>query len=203
MTDTDRHFVILAALQFDETGDRALREACRIAKQNPRAELHIVHVAAPSLATEYHGESTAIAAQLARAPMKLREYVERAYSGSSLNVTAHVRAGIAYEEVLKIAEDLRADMIVLGTHQRTGFEKLVLGSVAERVLREACCPVLVATPKAYPEPKDVVEPPCPDCVAQRHAANNAAAWCERHSRGRGRTHVYTPSDRPPPSILPA
>ena len=200
MTDSNTRFVILTALQFDDTGDRALREAARIALKSENAELHIVHAAAPSLATDRSGESTSLSAQLSRAPSKLREFVDRSCAGTTLQVVAHVHVGLPHEVILQVASELRADMIVLGTHQRTGIGKLVLGSVAERVMREAYCPVLVATPKSYP-PSEVVEPPCPDCVTARTASGDARAWCERHSRDRLRPHVYSPSDRPPVSVL--
>lgn len=57
-------------------------------------------------------------------------------------------------EVLKQAED--ADVIVIGTHGRSGFERLLLGSVTERVLRKAACPVLVVPPHTKVAPQGVV-----------------------------------------------
>lgn len=200
MTDSNTRFVILTALQFDDTGDRALREAARIAQKSENAELHIVHAAAPSLATDNNGASTAIPAQLSHAPSKLREFVDRSCAGTDLKVIAHVRVGLPHEVVLQVASELRADMIVLGTHQRTGIGKLVLGSVAERVMREACCPVLVATPKSYPA-SETIDPPCPQCVEARKTSGDPTVWCERHLHGRLRPHVYTPSDRAPVSVL--
>ena len=50
-------------------------------------------------------------------------------------------------EVLQLAKRLRADLIVMATHGRKGLRHLVLGSVAERVVREAPCPVLTVKPK--------------------------------------------------------
>jgi nucleotide-binding universal stress UspA family protein len=193
-------YVLLAALEFDDTGERALREACRIAQRHTPTELHLVHAIAPSLATERHGESTDVGVQLARAPGKLREYVDRCCAGTTLKVTAHVRSGSPAQVVLHTAADLEADLIVLGTHQRNGLERMMLGSVAELVLREARCPVLIAVPKAY-DSRASLEPPCPDCLATRNQNADPDAWCERHSRGRLRPHVYTPSDRPPRSML--
>lgn len=204
MHDSSTSYVLLAALQFDDTGLRALREACRIAQRDSLAELHLVHAVAPSLLPEHDGESTAIDAQLARAPVKLREYVDRVCSGFSIKIVAHVRTGTPAEVILQSAADLNADMIVLGTHRRSGLEKLLLGSVAERVLHEAPCPVLIAAPKSFERraQNSSIEPPCPDCVALRSDARDQHAWCERHSRSRLKPHVYAPSDRPPASVLP-
>ena len=50
--------------------------------------------------------------------------------------------GNAATEILAKADAMRADLIVMGTHGRSGFERLVLGSVTEKVLRKAACPVL-------------------------------------------------------------
>jgi nucleotide-binding universal stress UspA family protein len=65
-------------------------------------------------------------------------------------IDAVVRQGYAARGILEQAEGMRADLIVIGTHGRSGFERLVLGSVAERVLRKAGCPVLTV-PKRLPD----------------------------------------------------
>ncbi len=65
---------------------------------------------------------------------------------------ASVREGTAVEEILKAAKESSADMIVLGTHGRTGLPHVVLGSVAERVVRMAPCPVLTVRPTSGTRP---------------------------------------------------
>lgn len=52
------------------------------------------------------------------------------------------QAGVPFEEIVRIAKEERVDMIVMGTHGRTGLNRALLGSVAERVIRLAPCPVL-------------------------------------------------------------
>jgi len=59
-----------------------------------------------------------------------------------LNPTSEVRVGDAGEEIVAAADDLKADLLVVGTHGRSGLKHLLLGSVAERVVRHASCPVL-------------------------------------------------------------
>ena len=54
-----------------------------------------------------------------------------------------LREGDAAEEVLRVADDVGADLIVMGTHGRTGLGRVLMGSVAEAVLRGSRCPVLV------------------------------------------------------------
>ena len=53
-----------------------------------------------------------------------------------------VRTGSAHEEIVNLATDERAELIIIGTHGRTGLNRLLLGSVTERVIRFAPCPVL-------------------------------------------------------------
>lgn len=62
--------------------------------------------------------------------------------------------GDPIEEILKAGAEGPADLIVLGTHGRGGFQRLVLGSIAEKVLRRAACPVLTVPPRAVVTPAD-------------------------------------------------
>jgi len=62
-------------------------------------------------------------------------------------VRYHVRMGDAFEAILETAEDLMTDLVVLATHGRTGIKRLVIGSVAEKVVRHAPCAVLTVKPK--------------------------------------------------------
>jgi glycine betaine transporter len=84
-------------------------------------------------------------------------------------VESHVLNGAAAVEIVHFAQEHDFDLIVMGTHGRTGLSHLLMGSVAERVLRTAHCPVL--TVKASPEgvaaemPEESEEPP-----ASSHAA---------------------------------
>ena len=60
----------------------------------------------------------------------------------SINVEILIREGVPFEEILKAARDNVTDLIVIGTHGRTGITYMVIGSVAEKVIRNAPCPVL-------------------------------------------------------------
>ena len=59
-----------------------------------------------------------------------------------MTVRTIVRTGSAHEEIVNLATDERAELIIIGTHGRTGLNRLLVGSVAERVIRFAPCPVL-------------------------------------------------------------
>jgi nucleotide-binding universal stress UspA family protein len=62
-------------------------------------------------------------------------------------VVTHARIGDASSTLLQMAVDYDADVLIVGTHARRGVDRLMLGSVAERLVREARCPVLIARPK--------------------------------------------------------
>jgi nucleotide-binding universal stress UspA family protein len=65
-----------------------------------------------------------------------------------MTVRTIVRTGSAHDEIVNLATDERAELIIMGTHGRTGLNRLLLGSVADRVIRLASCPVLtVRTPE--------------------------------------------------------
>lgn len=203
MQQTERPYVILCAFMFDETGDRALEEAVRVATRTPSAELHVVHVP-PGVAPAGMVGPEASTFRLVTSPDDLEERIERACAGTQLTVRGHIRRGDPVEGILQTAASIDADLVIVGSHQRHGFEKLVLGSVAERVLREAKCPVLLALAKTW-EPQretDSIEPACPQCVQVRRDNSDPDRWCERHSRTRVRPHIYEPSDRRPVSIIP-
>ncbi len=61
---------------------------------------------------------------------------------SGVSVESVIVTGIPFEEIVRLAKELPADLIIMGTHGRTGMSHLLLGSVAERVVRSAPCPVL-------------------------------------------------------------
>jgi nucleotide-binding universal stress UspA family protein len=71
-------------------------------------------------------------------------------SAPGITIDAVVREGDTAREVLEQATSMKADLLVIGTHGRSGFERLVLGSVAEKVLRKARCPVMTV-PRRLPD----------------------------------------------------
>jgi nucleotide-binding universal stress UspA family protein len=191
MPSQQQPYVVLAAIAFDQTGDQALREGVRQARLRDACELHLVHVVPQSSAEPASNE-----AALALISEQLKSRVTELSSARPLKITAHIRVGTAASAVLQTAADIDADLIVVGTHKRSSLERLVLGSVAEHVLRDAHCPVLVAMPKDYlsATQAETIEPACPACLAARRATANGEYWCARHSHSRMRPHVYEPTD---------
>ena len=65
------------------------------------------------------------------------------FSQEKVKAKACYRIGVPAEEIVQVAKEESADLIVMGTHGWSGFRHMLLGSVAERVLRAAACPVMV------------------------------------------------------------
>jgi hypothetical protein len=115
-------------------------------------------------------------------------------------VSTHLGAGEPWREILQLATDLTADLVVVGSHRRKGIERLVLGSVSEQIVRKACCQVLVARPKDYgaaaiPE----IEPACADCLATQRSTDGEKLWCAQHDHKRAHPHARLHYSSPPPS----
>ena len=145
---------ILHATDFSVEADYAFRLACSLARDHG-ARLVVAHVVAPAPAVAY-GEMLVEPDQAALD--KAWEQIRRIQPPEAAVPVQHrVEQGFAADEILRLARELPADMIVLGTHGRSGLGRLLMGSVAEQVVRKAPCPVLVVKPplrwKQAPEPE--------------------------------------------------
>lgn len=142
---------ILYATDYSKASDRALEEAINLAKQN-EAELSVVHVLEP---IPYAGGEEFGGAELymrledaskreAQASMaKLMRRLQR----SKVKAKSLLLRGSAHDQIVKAAKSKKVDMIVIGTHGRTGLSKLFMGSVAGKVVSAATCPVVTVRGK--------------------------------------------------------
>lgn len=135
---------ILVPSDFSEDAEAALDLAIQIA-QDMGAELHLVHAyRLPVEMLSPYGVPLpdAVVPEIRKAAGgQLQEQLDRVRR-SGVQAEAHLREGTAPEAVAEAARALGADLIVMGTRGRTGLAHVVLGSVAERTLRAAPCPVL-------------------------------------------------------------
>ncbi|HEX4335130.1 MAG TPA: universal stress protein [Polyangiaceae bacterium] len=134
---------ILVPIDFSPHSEMALAYAVDLAK-SLGSRVHLVHVypvtayAAPPLMpgpvvfAQFRDESQRVFGEL-------MTRVKREYSA---DLEGTLKEGVPHVEILRCASDLGVDMIVMGTHGHTGIEHLLLGSVAERVVRGAKVPVL-------------------------------------------------------------
>lgn len=130
---------IILPVDFSHADDRALDLAVALA-ETWKARLLIVHVEEPPLAygggEMYYGLPEPRTADLVR----MLEAIVPKTPGVAFE--HHLITGEPSEAIVRLAESENADMIVMGTHGRTGFSRLLMGSVAEAVVRTAKCPVL-------------------------------------------------------------
>ena len=137
---------ILCPVDFSDFSDYAMRYAALLA-QKFEARLTLLHVVAPIL-VPLPGDALVPPmrqADLADIADACRERLTRTagdLAEKGIAVACQVTSGVPYLEILRMAEELHADMIVMGTHGRSGLVHLMIGSVAERVVRKAPCAVL-------------------------------------------------------------
>lgn len=131
---------VVVPFDFSEHGLAALRRAEEMV-DNPQ-QIHVVHVLPFMIPTE-PGVVWATVDDASRIRHALEAMSEMITEQKFGNVVLDVRLGDPGQVVADLAEELDAELIIVGSHGRTGLTRLVLGSVAERVTRLAHCPVLV------------------------------------------------------------
>ncbi|MGD0230502.1 MAG: universal stress protein [Syntrophorhabdales bacterium] len=140
---------ILVPIDFSEYTDEILRYAVEIVKRFG-SSLHLIHVV-PGLDYFTPYESFMAAENIAAVQKGIEEEVktqleEVAGRIAGITVTETVRTGTAYAEIVDYAKSVGMDLIIMGTHGRGGLEHIVIGSVAEKVVRRSPCPVLTIRP---------------------------------------------------------
>ncbi len=144
---------ILCPTDFSEVSTKAEVYATALAGHFD-ATLHLLHIDPPMPIMAPYGEIPVdvrlFEEQREQAQLDLAAARDRARATGVVTETA-IRGGHAAREILAAAEEQEADLLVIGTHGRGGVEHLLLGSVAEKVVRRAPCPVMVVPPAAHPE----------------------------------------------------
>lgn len=152
---TNSAMAIVVGVDFTPAGDMALEEALRRSRAQP-VDMHAVH--AIDVVEQTFGDgATKVERQndlLQRLPSQIWDHIGTVGFRMSprlpeLRIHVHVRLGRPSDALMQVAADYDADMIIVGTHGRKGFEKWILGSVAEELVKSARCSVLVARPKSF------------------------------------------------------
>jgi nucleotide-binding universal stress UspA family protein len=144
---------ILVPTDFSEQSNPAIRYGCALA-QKFDSTLHLVNVVEdvyplipesgmvlPTAVTHMH--------DLRLAADKGLEQRPPAEWSQGLTITREVLVGNAANEIIRYARNKQIDLVVIGTHGRTGLMHVILGSVAEKVVRRAPCPVLTVRPDGH------------------------------------------------------
>jgi nucleotide-binding universal stress UspA family protein len=153
---------ILHATDFSDQSNFAFRLACSLARDYG-ARLIVVHVVEPEVAI--FGDGMVVPPPRDQEPLraKLHELIPR---DPKVCVEHRLVDGNPAAEILQLAVETECDLIMLGTHGRTGLGRLLMGSVAENVVRRAPCPVLtVKTPLAQMQVSEKVLSQTPSEVA--------------------------------------
>lgn len=132
---------ILHPTDFSESAALAFTVACSLAKDYG-ARLIVLHVATPP--------AFVVGAEVGVLPEEPEGYREELQTKlnrlvsqvSDVLVEHRMVEGNAPTEILRIAEEAKCDLVVMGTHGRTGLGRLLIGSIAEQIVRNAACPVL-------------------------------------------------------------
>ena len=138
---------ILVPTDFSPASDAAVHYARALA-ETFGATLHLLHVLDdPAASTAFVGDGYAVATPDIREAMltQVRERLARALSVTDharFHATSEALVGMPAEAIVDYAAAIGANLIVMGTHGRTGLAHLLMGSVAEHVVRTASCPVL-------------------------------------------------------------
>ncbi|MGA2449464.1 MAG: universal stress protein [Polyangiaceae bacterium] len=195
-TGSTERFAVLAALDGSWATDDVVRASANFAQSVPRGELHLVHVVEdmrpfieePGRRSRQRASPDEIA-ELARAQLRSRAAIVRGEFGGPLAI--HVAVGSAWKQVLQVAMDIQADVIVIGASGRHGYKRLALGSVTDRVARSASCPVVVVREKDYHSgPPPEIEPACAACLHVQEESCGARLWCEAHAAASPRGHMH-------------
>lgn len=139
---------ILCPVDFSRFSRHALEQAVALARESS-ADIVALHACAVAPVTEVVHVGAPIPIEPARLTSDVRQAITRELTdftyevdagGLSITPKVHEREPVA--AIIEAAERWPADLIVMGTHGRAGFERLLLGSITEKVLRKAPCPVL-------------------------------------------------------------
>jgi len=152
---------ILFAADFSVNSEEAFRTACSVATENA-SRIFVLHVDEPYLVPEepvYFGQQAvqyrAVPPDKSEVEAIKRRMREVYTTDRAIDLVYETREGDAAQEILRMAEEIDSDLIVMGTHGRTGLSGLLAGSVAIAVLRGARCPVLAL--RAGERPRETAE----------------------------------------------
>jgi nucleotide-binding universal stress UspA family protein len=144
---------ILCPIDFSDASRHALEHAVAIAKWYDSAitALHVIHplllVEPPILFAEFPKEATAPELARQSVQQQLKSWLEPA-TAAGVQAEMVIEDGDPARSILARARAVHADLVAMGTHGLSGFERFMLGSVTEKILRKATCPVLTVPPSA-------------------------------------------------------
>lgn len=133
---------ILVATDGSSSANEALRQGIRLTREN-QGLLTVVYVIPTHIGGIgfFRNDFKRVFREEGR---KILEQAKEMAEKESVPVKTHMEEGYPFEKIVELAKDTNTELIIIGSHGRTGLKKILLGSVAERVIKNAPCPVLVA-----------------------------------------------------------
>jgi len=140
---------VLVPVDFSANAEASAKYASDLA-QKFGAKLHLLHVVEPaSFVNDLKNVPFTLSdKQLEATAMTDLEALSTRFIDPGVQSSWMVKHGKGYQEIVKVAKQMKADMIVIATHGYTGLKHTIMGSTAERVVRHAPCPVLVLRAEA-------------------------------------------------------
>jgi universal stress protein A len=175
--------IVLAAVDYSELSLTILQQALAFVRHAPSAELHCLHVSRVSQAEQAPDAGRPELSQWLESWLRDAGQVPE-----SVRVIPHAAYGDVVKLILGTASDLSADLLFVGTHDPKGIDRLLMGSVAEAVVRKASCSVVVVRPKAHAKTPRRDEAPCARCVEVRDHSGRRVYRCEQHAEPHARRH---------------
>ena len=136
---------ILVPVDFTETSDRALGYAVELARKFDAAVaiMHAYQIPVYGFPDGAYITTADVASQISNVSQARLDSLVDSQKLANVPLVGILRDGVAWEEINSVADEIHADLIIIGTHGRRGLARALLGSVAENVIRTAKIPVLV------------------------------------------------------------
>jgi nucleotide-binding universal stress UspA family protein len=146
---------VVVGYDFSHSGHAALTRAVSLAARATSHVLHVICVVDPKTAVpslpSYGGIDYMYAARVQEALASAVQQELEKHDISRVHFFVYARIGRASEEILNLAREVGADLIIVGSHDAHGLERLFVGSTSSKVTRDARCSVEIARPKQYPD----------------------------------------------------
>jgi nucleotide-binding universal stress UspA family protein len=136
---------ILVPVDFTETSDRALGYSVELARKFDAAVaiMHAYQIPVYGFPDGAYITTADVASQISNVSQARLDSLVDSQKLANVPMVGILRDGVAWEEINSVADEIHADLIIIGTHGRRGLARALLGSVAENVIRTAKVPVLV------------------------------------------------------------
>lgn len=186
-----RPYKIVSAVDFSDMSDVVLDATMDLAGRHDAPEIHVLAVLTPSRGFLERRGSVDHSAALEEVAGRLRDVVGEKLADfgrpfGSLNgwrISTHAREGDPAEQIADLAWEAEADLIILGRHSDLRRRFLLLGSVPQRVMQLARCPVLIAQATDYARKEESASEheQCPECLSVRSESGGDRWFCTEHS----------------------